>query len=609
MSASEPTTTSSQAAAEVDASVRPGHDPAQPDVGRPLSPRLSLTDFLELTTLQEIQDSFAAVTRISTSIRDPEGTPLTLPTNAETRARSDQWLDHLLSPTEEEGDRYSAPIVVAGQELGAICLEPDAVEASTGVPEARARFEAIARRLKLDDDQIAALVDSAEDSFSPARAASIQFLYLMANAVARLCYEQYQAQQRIDELSTLYKVSTLLSAQRDVQQVLEIAASSIAEVLQAKAASVRLIRKHEGANELVPRAVYNLSDEYLNKGPIRVDKSELFQQAIDGEVPYVEDMATDPRIIYPEDARREGLVSMLCAAMVHHGKPIGLVQLFTDEKRKFTNFEVQLLRAMAQMLGTAIENAKLDQARMENQRMMRQLHLAADVQRRMLPGSMPHLPPFDIAARYVPSFELGGDFYDFIDLDGHLGVAVGDVVGKGVAASLLMASVRASLRAYAQDVYDLDEVIARVNIALCRDTTDREFATLWYGVFDPRTRRLTYSNAGHEPTLLLRRGKVQYLGAGGMLAGVDPAQEYDKGLVELQAGDVLLLYSDGLVDAFNFKDERFGRDRIVDALREAADRSAGEVLNHILWCMRRFTGMRRSLDDTTLVVIKVGQSG
>ena len=156
-------------------------------------------------------------------------------------------------------------------------------------------------------------------------------------------------------------------------------------------------------------------------------------------------------------------------------------------------------------------------------------------------GVIPTPKGFDIAARYVPSFDLGGDFYDFIDLDGHVGVAVGDVVGKGVAASLLMASVRASLRAYAQDVYDLDEVISRVNHALCRDTLDNEFATLWYGVLDPSRMRLTYCNAGHEPPLLYRDGNVYTLEAGGMIVGVDPTQAYQKGLWDLKPGDCLLL--------------------------------------------------------------------
>jgi phosphoserine phosphatase RsbU/P len=210
-----------------------------------------------------------------------------------------------------------------------------------------------------------------------------------------------------------------------------------------------------------------------------------------------------------------------------------------------------------------------------------------------------------VAARYVPSFELGGDFYDFINLDGHLGVAVCDVSGKGIAASLLMASVRASLRAYAQDVYDIDEIVARVNIALVRDTLTNEFATLFYGVLDPQTRRLTYCNAGHEPPLLLRDGQITRLEVGGTVVGIDPEQEYDKGVVYLQFGDTLLLYTDGLTDAQNFNGEKFGRERINKALRETAKSTAQEAVNHILWEMRRFVGLRSSIDDTTLVVIKV----
>ena len=203
--------------------------------------------------------------------------------------------------------------------------------------------------------------------------------------------------------------------------------------------------------------------------------------------------------------------------------------------------------------------------------------------------------------------ELAGDFYDFIDLEGNLGLVVGDVVGKGVAASLMMASVRASLRAYAQDLYDLDEVIARVNERLAADTLDSEFATLWYGVLDPNTLRLTYCNAGHDPPILVRNGEMHCLDTGGMIVGVDAGQTYDKAIFDLAPGDRLLLYTDGLPDAMSFDQEKFGRGRIEQAFLEAADGSATDIVNHMLWSMRRFTGLRRSLDDTTIVVVKVGE--
>ncbi|MFP4144796.1 MAG: SpoIIE family protein phosphatase [Phycisphaeraceae bacterium] len=603
MSSSDPNTESTGPAAGAEDAVL-----GEPSLPRPreAAPQLSLTDFLDGPSLQEIQDGFTSLTRLVTTIYDADGDPVTEPTDAQDRDRSDHWLDHLLSTESGDGEPFAAPIVLDGQTLGSISIEPGR---STGLtPESRSRFRAAVERLNLTEEQVERIMAAAEHAFGANRAASVQFLYLLANSIARLCYQQYHARQRVEELSALYKVSTLISAHRDVQQVLDTAARSVAEVMQVKASSIRLLKEDAG-HELVPRAVHQLSETYLAKGAIRCDQSEIFSKAIAGEVVYVKDLASDPRVVYPEDAQREGLVSMLCAGMSYQGRPIGVIQLFTATKRSFSQFEINLVKAMAHLLATAIENARLDQARNENQRMIRQLHLAADVQRRMLPGKMPSLPPFDIAARYVPSLELGGDFYDFINLDGHLGIAVGDVVGKGVAASLLMASVRASLRAYAQDLYDLDEVISRVNKALSRDTQDNEFATLWYGVLDPHTMRMTYCNAGHEPPLLLRRGRIYNLNVGGMIVGIDGSQQYEKGLWDVEAGDMILLYTDGLPDAANFEHQRFGRERIEQALHEAAELSAHDALNHILWCMRKFTGLRRSVDDTTLVVIKVGEKG
>ena len=583
---------------------RPGKDGAAADT-RTSAPRLSLTDFLDVESLQDIQDGFTAVTRLCTSIRDAKGRRVTSPTDATHRAQSDLLLEQLIDTEEDEQGRFTAPIVVEGQVLGSIAIDnATPLMGDAAPPEHRARFRAAAAALGVPEDKIDDLVAEAESSFGPSRAASIQFLYLMANSIARLCYEEYHSRQRLEELSALYNVSTVLSASRNLEQVMNTAAQSVAEVMKVKAVSIRLL-KQDQTRELVPRAVYNLSETYLNKGTITLDDSPFFQDALSGQVVYIEDMARDDRVLFPGDAQREGLVSMLCAGMIFQGKPIGTIQLFTEERRSFSRFDVRLVRAIAQLLATAIENKRLDAQRQENQRMMRQLQLAADVQRRMMPASPPAVPPFAIASRYVPSFELAGDFYDFFDLQGHLGVVVGDAVGKGVAASLLMASVRASLRAYAQDLYDMEEVLERVNAMMHRDTTDAEFATLWYGVLDPETRRLTYANAGHEPALLLRRGTIIPLSEGGMIIGVLPDQTYDKGIIDLQPDDALLIFTDGLPDAMNHEGQRFGKARLTDAFRQAADMSPGDAINHILWEMRRFTGIRRAHDDTSIVVIRI----
>ncbi len=567
----------------------------------PAAPKLSLTQFIDADALQEIQDSFAAITRLKAAILDADGKPLTVSIDPGTLNESDRLLEQLICPTPDDDGQFTAPIVVEGQVLGSITLAPprDADDHAD-----RAKLRETALKLGVPQDKADDLVDAAELHCGPHRAAGIQFLYVLANTVARLCYDEYHARQRVEELSALYQVSTVLSVSRDLQEVLDTATQAVADVMKAKAVAIRLVNKDD-KQKLDPRAIYNLSQAYLDTGAINVDDSDMLREAMSGKVVYIQDMATDPRVIFPGDAQAEGLASMLCVGITFQGKAIGTIHLFSGERRSFSPFEVQLVTAIAQMLGTAIQNARLDAQRTQSRRVLRQLHLAANVQRRMLPGEMPNLPPFDLAARYVPSFELGGDFYDVIDLDGHIGIAIGDVVGKGVAASLLMASVRASLRAYAQDVYDLDEVIARVNNALSRDTLDNEFATLWYGVFDPQTLRLTYCSAGHDPPMLLRDGEIHTLDTGGMLVGVQCDQEYEKGLFDMAPGDVLLLYTDGLVDSFNDQGEKFGRRRIEQALIETKDKSAVDVINHILWHVRRFTGPRQGLDDTTLVVVKV----
>jgi len=591
----------------------------------PSAPRLLLTDFVDLGTLQEIQDAFASVTRLTTKILDADGNPVTLPTDTAKRHQSDLVFEQLIDvnlpgsgdPNTDEKNtketpgktsgispaKFLAPIIVEGQTLGSIVIEPDGPSADDLAPRLH-ELEGLAEALGLDDIQRQELIDSSELAFGTNRGAAIQFLYLMANAIARLCFEQYHAQQRLEELSVLYRVSTVLAGHEDLQQTLDTAARSVADMLKVKAVVIRMMTDTDEGPLLERRASTGLSENYISQSRLLVNRSEMLAAALRGETIYIQDLVTDDRVFFPQQAREEGLVSMLCVGIIYQSQPIGTLQLFTSERRTFTQFEVDLVCAIAQLLATAIEKTRLDAARSDNRKIHRQLHLAADVQRRMLPRAMPDLPGYDIAARYVPSFELSGDFYDFINLEHSLGIGIGDVVGKGVAAALLMASVRASLRAFAQDVYDLDEVIARVNQALCRDTLDAEFATLWYGTLDHTTGRLTYCNAGHEPPLLVRDGKLHRLDEGGMIVGVDPEQLYEKGIFHLQPGDMLLLFTDGLTDAMNLQDQRFGKERAEKLLLEVADRSANDALNHILWTVRQHTGPRRAPDDTTLLLLK-----
>jgi sigma-B regulation protein RsbU (phosphoserine phosphatase) len=544
-----------------------------------------LTQFIPATTLQRIMDSFAAVTGYAAQICDAEGQLL-----AESREqRSSPAVDAALA---EHAARQKPimPIDVGSHRMGTMVLTE--------------RADAITQKITLADNTGGVTVAAAPvEKTKVRRADALQFLSLLADTVSQMCRQGLQLKHRVEELTTLFDLTTLLAGQRDLKRTLETVAKSVVNLMGVKAAAIRLLDNDTGHLHIT--GVWNLSTQYLTKGAILLDKSVVDQAALRGEIVEVYDMANDPRMLYPEDARREGLFSMLCVGMVFHGESIGAMRVYTGEPKVFTDNEKRMLRAIAQIAAGAIHNARLAEQRQEQLRIQRQVELAVDVQRRMLPRNMPDCPPLQVAARYEPCFELGGDFYDFIPLENSLGIVVGDVVGKGIAAGLLMASVRASLRAHVQDVYDLDEVMRRVNQALVRDTRDNEFATVFYGTIDRKTLRLTYSSAGHDPSYLLRDGNFIELSVGGMALGVDATQTYDKGIVHLKPGDIIVSYTDGVVDASNFTGEKFGRQRIRDAVKEKAGESARDIVNHILWQVRRFVGMNNRPDDMTVVVVKV----
>lgn len=580
----------------------------------------TLTDFVDPQTLQEIQDAFTSVTQLRATILDHTGAAVTQPTDTAQRFAADQAFEqlvdvvvgdeapHAADQAQPDSPRFVAPITIAGVQIGAIAIDPAPAEVSPA-PHRDDTLDQLAGELKLDDAQRAKLREAAETAYGANRGAAIGFLYLMANAITRLCHEEQQARQRLRELSVLYNTSRAVAGHETLDQVLATAVDSVREAMQVKAVVIRLLHQTPQGPELRREASAGLSDDYLQKGHLLVNRSDMLAAALRGEVIQIADMPTDPRVFYPAQAADEGLASMLCVGVIYEGQALGSLQLFTDTPRRFDDFETDLVRGIAQLLATAIEKKRLDQTRHENRAMLRQLHLAASVQKRMLPVAPPQIDGYDLAARYVPSYELSGDFYDFIELGDRgetLGIAIGDVVGKGVAASLMMAGARASLRAFAQDVYDLDEVISRVNVNMARDTTVGEFVTLWYGTLEPESGRLTYCNAGHEPGLLIRDGAITRLEAGGMIAGIDAEQEYEKGIWNLEPGDLLLLHTDGLSDAMNSDGKRLGRAPVEKVLLDAAAQglSASEVVNHLLGIVQDHSGDARRTDDTTLVVLR-----
>ena len=410
--------------------------------------------------------------------------------------------------------------------------------------------------------------------------------------------------QRVDELTMLYNITMLLAEARELPKVLNRAVQLVTEAMGVKAASIRLLEKDH--DDLITRAVFNLSDEYLNKGPVRLSRAEIDRAALASKgYEYVRNMATDPRTLYPEEAAREGIASVLSVGMRYKGRPIGVLRIYTANEHEFSPLQVDLMKAIATQTAIAIENARLTGEAIESAALEKQVKLASDVQHRMLPQAPPHVRGLDLASVYVPCHALGGDFFDFIPLPyDNVGLVIADVSGKGVPASLIMASVRAALRAQVDNVFYASEVMQRLNTMLCRDTKPTEFVTLFYGVLDVPNKRFTYCNAGHPPAMLLRDGVVTELDANNMVLGIDCSEEYLQSILHLRPNDTLLMYTDGLADAMNFEKQTFGRQRIIDAFRQSSG-SAETIAQNILWTARKFVGMTARNDDVTMMVARV----
>lgn len=441
-------------------------------------------------------------------------------------------------------------------------------------------------------------------------------IMLLASTAAESCEDQLTLRRRVHELDALFRLSSVLVGAGDPDRVLEAALNLALDVMGLDAGSIAVIDP-DGDGVLRHRVARGLSDEYLaNNAPLSSD-GVLRERALLGEVVTVDDLQSDPRIADQGRPRAEGLQSLITTGLIFQGRPAGLMRLYSRSRRFFSEEETGLLRSIADQSAMALAHQRLRRLRDEDQQIKRQVQLAADVQRRMLPQTLPDMEPFELAARYAPSFQLGGDFYDLFPRRGQLFMAVCDVVGKGVPAALLMSAVRASLRAYTQDLADLDEVMGRLNRALARDTLESEFATLWVGVADPKTLRLTFCGAGHDPPLIFRvpahrapsMADVDELAAGGMALGIDPSQRYQLGQFDLRPGDVVLTYTDGLTDAADHENRRFGRDRVKTAvlglLADRRDATAGQIAEHLVRELRQFCGLRAANDDVTLVVLRV----
>lgn len=410
------------------------------------------------------------------------------------------------------------------------------------------------------------------------------------------------------ELNTEAKLKALLEISRHLGMAL-----GMAEVLPKLLDSLFaifpqadrgfLVLRDLPTGRLVPKAVRYRRLE--DKQTVRISRTIVNNVMTSKEAMLSADAAADARFDMSESVVDFRIRSMMCAPLVNReGDAMGVIQLDTlDPRNRFRQDDLDVLASVACQAAFAVENAKLHEAAMHDQAIRRELAVAHEVQRGFLPLAAPRIPEYAFFEFYEPANQLGGDYYDYIDLPGgRLAVVVADVSGKGISASLLMAKLSAETRYCLASESSLARAVERLNRAFCDSAWEDRFVTMVLAVLDPQRHEVTIVNAGHLPPLLRRGpGAVEAVGQSEsrLPLGVDHDVEYAPCLLPLTPGDSLVLYTDGITEAMNGNDELYGATRLLTALSAEVDR-VDLLGRRILDDVKRFVGARPQSDDMCL---------
>lgn len=321
-----------------------------------------------------------------------------------------------------------------------------------------------------------------------------------------------------------------------------------------------------------------------------------------GECVVAPDVRLDPRYV----VGRESTLSEIAVPIAVEERTIGALNLESDRLGAFGEQHLDALRFFAEAAAVAIDKAMLHRGLLEKQRLEAQLRVAHQVQSRLLPQSPPALDGWDVAAVYIPSSELAGDYYDFFRLPGgRLGLVVADVAGKGVPAALIMATFRALLRAHVASGAGVPEIAARLNGLLRDECRPHGFVTAFLAFLDPATGRLEYTNCGHAPPLVVGPGgDATELAEGGPVLGVFADAAWGSREVTLEHGQVLVLHTDGVSEARRADGEELGCARLAAVVREGLARGAMPLAAEVVRAVQAFAGAEAFEDDFTLVLVE-----
>ncbi|HLJ86519.1 MAG TPA: SpoIIE family protein phosphatase [Candidatus Angelobacter sp.] len=427
----------------------------------------------------------------------------------------------------------------------------------------------------------------------------------MSAARLRQALNTEEKDKQINQLSMLFEATRLLNSTLDLAELLELILKIASTEVKSERASVFLVDSRR--NELWSIVASGLDHQEIR---LPLGQGVAGRVAATGEVINVEDAYTlsyfNPRFDQKFNYRTK---SLLCVPIRHHsGRIVGVVELLNAESGRFSAEDAAFLRRLSGHMAMALENARMHRDLLEKQRHEQDLALARSIQRSLLPDTTPVVPGYDIAVLSDPCFEVGGDYYDFLNLGPQsLLFVIADVEGKGVSSALVMSNLQSTLRALVMHLHSLEVLAFSLNEMLYNKTKAGKYLSVFLGLVDTRRNIIHYINAGHVPPVLVRgtTGEIKLLEEGGTVIGVFPAADYTRGSIQLNAGDVLVCCTDGVLEVADEQNQEYGTLRLAECVQRNREKNAQGIVDAVLTEAASYSTASMNVDDKFLIVMKV----
>ena len=403
----------------------------------------------------------------------------------------------------------------------------------------------------------------------------------------------------VETLSILNDLAMAMGSSVDPEVVVQKLVDRAMRAVDAEQATVTLVDEDESATMGTQVRVMKSSAAHQH---LRVNDSLLGWMFLNKQPLLIADPKLDDRFRGLDwDA---SIRNVMVVPLMRKSKLVGILSTFNKkDAQAFDEEDARLASIIAAQSAQILDNAQLAG---ENLRMQEELNLALQIQTTLLPDAAPTVEGYDIAGKSIPAQTVGGDTFDFIEIDGsHCAVCLGDVSGKGLPASLIMTNAQATLRSVTLTDHTPGERIAVANNLLCRSTADDKFVTLFYGVLNSASHELTYCSAGHEqPFLVSGDGSMRRLEMRGLALGVWEDMTYEQEAIALKPGDAVVVFSDGVPDATDTADNEFTAERLGEVLATHHNQPAAALVDAIIDSVNAHAGNAPQFDDLTVVVIK-----